>query len=224
LFKVYRVGEQEVHALNGVSVNIDQGEFLSIIGPSGAGKSTLMDIMGLLDTATSGTHFFNGEDVSNFDDNKRSDLRNREIGFTFQSFFLLPALTTLQNVMLPLTYRDMPTEEMQQQAAQMLTKVGLSDRINHKPTELSGGQQQRVAIARSLVTRPKLILADEPTGALDSKTSADIISLLQSFHQEDNVTVIIVTHDEKIAANCPRQLHIKDGQVTDSNAPGEEGA
>ncbi len=214
--KTYQVGDQQVKALDGVTLEIEQGEFLAIIGPSGAGKSTLMDIIGLLDTPSSGHYFFAGEDISNFDDNTRSDMRNQQIGFTFQSFFLLSGLTALQNVGLPLTYRQLSQKIIDEQASEILAKVGLSDRLKHKPTELSGGQQQRVAIARSLVTKPKILLADEPTGALDSKTSAEIINLLKSLNQEENVTVIIVTHDEDIAANCPRQIHIKDGKITDS--------
>lgn len=217
LSKIYQTGRQEVRALDDVNISIEQGEFLAIVGPSGAGKSTLMDLIGLLDAPTQGKYFLAGEDVSEFSDNKRSDTRNQLIGFTFQSFFLLPGLTALQNVALPLTYRNLPHKEINTQAKQMLEKVGLGSRLDHKPTELSGGQQQRVAIARSLVTQPKVILADEPTGALDSKTSDDIIGLLRELNEAQNVTVIIVTHDDEIAAACPRQLHILDGKVRDSN-------
>lgn len=218
IHKTYQLGEQTVHALDGVSLNIEQGELLAIVGPSGAGKSTLMDIIGLLDTPSSGRYCFVGDDVAKFDDDTRSDMRNQAIGFTFQSFFLLPGLTALQNVALPLTYRQLAKKEIHQQATEMLVKVGLGERLHHKPSELSGGQQQRVAIARSLVTEPKLILADEPTGALDSHTSNDIIKLLKQLNIENNVTVIIVTHDNTIAQQCPRQINIKDGQITDSRS------
>ena len=217
LHKQYHIGEQRVKALDGIDLRIEQGELLSIIGPSGAGKSTLMDMLGLLDTPSSGRILFNGEDVSMFDDNKRSDLRNQEIGFAFQSFFLLSSLTALQNVSLPLPYRRMSHKEIKEQATAVLKKVGLGDRLFHKPNELSGGQQQRVAIARALVTEPKIILADEPTGSLDSMTSAAIIKLLKDLNQENKVTIIIVTHDEQISAECPRQIHIKDGKITDIN-------
>lgn len=216
--KTYQLGEQTVNALDGVSLRIAQGELLAIVGPSGAGKSTLMDIIGILDTPSSGRYCFAGDDVANFDDDTRSDMRNRDIGFTFQSFFLLSGLTALQNVALPLTYRQLPKKEINEQAAEMLTKVGLGERLHHKPSELSGGQQQRVAIARSLVTEPKIILADEPTGALDSTTSKDIINLLKKLNKDDNVTVIIVTHDNNIAMQCPRQIQIKDGKITDSRS------
>ena len=216
--KTYQLGAQTVKALDGISLSIEQGELLAIVGPSGAGKSTLMDMIGLLDTPTAGRYCFAGDDVANFDDDIRSDMRNRDIGFTFQSFFLLSGLTALQNVALPLTYRALSKKDIHQQAADMLNKVGLGDRLQHKPSELSGGQQQRVAIARSLVTQPKIILADEPTGALDSSTSADIIRLLKELNKDHQVTVIIVTHDQQIALQCPRQIHIKDGKITDSNA------
>jgi putative ABC transport system ATP-binding protein len=219
--KIYTVGDQEVTALNGVDLKIEAGELLSIVGPSGAGKSTLMDIIGLLDTPTLGTVLFNGQDISTVNDDQRSEMRNQEIGFAFQSFFLLPELTALQNVSLPLTYRKMSAKAIKEQAAVMLTQVGLGDRMHHKPSELSGGQQQRVAIARALVTTPKILLADEPTGALDSKTSADIIDLLRDLNQKNNVTVIIVTHDDDIAAECPRHIHIKDGKITDSQIGAE---
>ncbi len=216
LYKLYEVGDQQVKALNGVNLSISQGELLSIVGPSGAGKSTLMDMIGLLDTPTSGEIFFNGQALSKFDDNKRSDMRNREIGFAFQSFFLLSSLTAIQNVSLPLSYRSISHSEIQKKATAILQKVGLGDRLDHKPNELSGGQQQRVAIARALVTKPKIMLADEPTGSLDSETGAAIIKLLKILNKEDNVTTIIVTHDDQIAMECPRQIHIKDGKLTDS--------
>lgn len=218
--KTHHLGDQQVIALDNVNLRIDAGEMLSIVGPSGAGKSTLMDILGLLDTPSTGSYMFDGEDVADFNDDQRSELRNHAIGFTFQSFFLLPGLTALQNVALPLTYRNMPSKQIMQKATEVLTKVGLADRLNHKPSQLSGGQQQRVAIARSLVTHPKIILADEPTGALDSKTSKDIIALLKKLNQQENVMVIIVTHDIDIAEQCPRQIHLKDGKVTDSHDKG----
>ena len=214
--KIYDIGEQQVRALDRVNLQIKQGELLSIIGPSGAGKSTLMDMIGLLDTPTSGEIFLHGQPLSEFDDDKLSDMRNREIGFAFQSFFLLSNLTAMQNVSLPLTYRSMSHSEIRKKTTAILQKVGLGDRLNHKPNELSGGQQQRVAIARALVTNPNIILADEPTGALDSATSAAIIKLLKDLNKENNVTTIIVTHDNKIAAECPRKIHINDGKIIDS--------
>ena len=216
--KDYVMGDQIVKALDGVNVKIEQGEFLAIIGPSGAGKSTLMDIIGLLDIPSSGTYLFNGQDVSSFNDNKRSDMRNQEIGFSFQSFFLLSNLTAIQNVSLPLTYRDMTRKDIVTQATQALQKVGLADRLHHKPNELSGGQQQRVAIARALVTNPKIILADEPTGSLDSTTSEAIIQLLQHLNQEGEVTIVIVTHNESIANRCPRTIYLKDGKIIDTKS------
>lgn len=222
--KTYQLGEQTVQALDHVNLTVEQGELLAIIGPSGAGKSTLMDIIGLLDTPSSGEYYFTGDDVAHFDDDARSDLRNHAIGFTFQSFFLLPQLTALENVALPLTYRQLDKDNIKNTASEMLTKVGLADRLNHKPSELSGGQQQRVAIARSLVTKPKIILADEPTGALDSQTSGEIIELLKTLNREHHVTVIIVTHDDTIAAQCPRQIKINDGKITDSKVTEQQHA
>jgi putative ABC transport system ATP-binding protein len=214
--KTYVLGEQTVKALDGINLKIERGEWLSIIGPSGAGKSTLMDILGLLDLPTQGRYSLNGIDVSSYTDDERSDMRNQDIGFAFQSFFLLSNLTALQNVSLPLTYRNLSQKEITASATEALTKVGLADRMDHKPIQLSGGQQQRVAIARALVTKPKLILADEPTGALDTATGKLILELLERLNKEENVTIAIVTHDESIANSCPRVIKICDGKITDT--------
>jgi putative ABC transport system ATP-binding protein len=209
----YILGEEIVHAIQHINIKIEQGELVAIVGPSGAGKSTLMDIIGLLDRPTSGEYLFNGKDVSAFSDDTRSDMRNHDIGFAFQSFFLLPHLTAGENVALPLSYRKMSKREIKKRCIAILETVGLGDRINHKPAELSGGQQQRVCIARALVTEPKIILADEPTGALDSASSTIVMDLLRKLNKEKNVTTIIITHNEDIARECPRIIHIRDGQV-----------
>jgi putative ABC transport system ATP-binding protein len=213
LCKEYQLGDQVIEAVANIDLTIDAGELISICGPSGAGKSTLMDIIGLLETPTSGQYFFNGEDISNFDDVKRSKLRNQFIGFAFQSFFLLNNLSAWQNVALPLTYQQLRPHEIKERSIAMLEKVGLGQRTHHKPTELSGGQQQRVAIARALVTHPKIILADEPTGSLDSEVGQTIMAFLKKLNREDKVTIIIVTHDPEVAAQCDRQIHIRNGKL-----------
>jgi putative ABC transport system ATP-binding protein len=209
--KVYQMGETEVRALNGVSLKIDDGEWVAITGPSGSGKSTLMAILGCLDSPTSGVYRFDGTDVAKMRDNELAAVRNKKIGFVFQQFNLLARTSALENVELPLLYSTANHRHDRAKAA--LEAVGLGDRIKHHPNELSGGQQQRVAIARALVTEPSIILADEPTGNLDSKTSKEIMELFAHLHTERGITVIFVTHDPTIAANANRVIHIMDGVV-----------
>ena len=212
LWKTYRVGVEEVHALRGVSMEIDKGEYVAIMGPSGSGKSTLMNLIGCLDTPTQGEYFLNAKQVSNMNDDELAGIRNREIGFVFQTFNLLPRATALHNVELPLIYNGSSASERRRLAELALAKVELADRMMHKPSELSGGQRQRVAIARALVNSPSLLLADEPTGNLDSKTSIEIMKLLEQLHEQGN-TIIIVTHEADIAKRAKRVLSILDGQI-----------
>jgi putative ABC transport system ATP-binding protein len=213
LCKVYLMGDSEVHALRDVSLDIHQGEYVSIMGPSGSGKSTLMNILGCLDTPTSGAYFFRGTDVSALDDDALSEMRNREIGFIFQNFNLLPKLTSLQNVELPLVYAGVGNRERRERAIEALRRVQLAERMEHTPGELSGGQRQRVAIARALVTRPGILLADEPTGALDSKTSVEIMQLFHELNAQGN-TVIVITHDPGVASHARRCITIHDGAIS----------
>ncbi|RBW63599.1 macrolide ABC transporter ATP-binding protein [Vibrionales bacterium C3R12] len=210
--KHYKSGDEEVHALDGVSLSINKGEFLSILGPSGSGKSTLMNMLGCLDKPTSGEYLLNEEDVSALTGNQLAKIRNQNIGFVFQSFNLLEYASALENVALPLVYRGVKASERRAKAASLLNKVGLGDRMHHKPNQLSGGQKQRVAIARALVNDPQIILADEPTGALDSKSGAEIEALFNELNQEGR-TLIIVTHDNALAQRTHRIVTIKDGQV-----------
>ncbi len=210
--KIYTLGTQNVNALDGVDMSINRNEYVAIMGPSGSGKSTLMNILGCLDTPTEGCYFLNGTDVSNMDDDMLSDIRNREIGFIFQSFNLLPRYTAMENVALPLIYSGIPRHEREQRAIEALNNVGLGERMEHKPSELSGGQRQRVAIARALINRPSIILADEPTGNLDTKTSIDIMMLFEQIYKEGN-TVIIVTHEEDIAKYARRIIKLRDGKI-----------
>ena len=210
--KDYVMGEEIVRALRGVSLQIRRNEYLAVMGPSGSGKSTLMNMLGCLDTPTSGRYEFNGRTVAEMDDDELAAIRNREIGFVFQTFNLLPRATSLRNVELPLIYAGMDPETRMERATQALTDVGLGDRIHHKPNELSGGQRQRVAIARALVNDPSIILADEPTGNLDSKTGEEIMALLEDLYQRGH-TIILVTHERDIAAHARRTIHLRDGVV-----------
>lgn len=210
--KIYNPGENEVRALDHVSVSIGEGEFVAIIGQSGSGKSTLMNMLGCLDVPTSGTYRLHGQDVSTMDDDELSDIRNREIGFIFQGFNLIPNLTALENVELPLIYRGVSKSKRMELSAAALEKVGLGHRMDHKPSEMSGGQQQRVAIARAIAQAPPVILADEPTGNLDSASSKEIMQILKNLHAEGR-TVILITHDNEIAAQAKRVIKIRDGHI-----------
>ena len=206
------MGEETVRALRGVSLQIHRNEYIAIMGPSGSGNSTLMNMLGCLDTPTSGRYEFNGRNVAEMDDDELAAIRNREIGFVFQTFNLLPRSTSLRNVELPLIYAGIDPETREEMAARVLDEVGLGDRINHKPNELSGGQRQRVAVARALVNNPSIILADEPTGNLDSKTGEEIMALFEVLYQRGN-TIILVTHERDIAAHARRTVHLRDGQI-----------
>lgn len=221
--KVYNPGENEVRALDHVSVSIDEGEFVAIIGQSGSGKSTLMNMLGCLDVPSSGLYRLHGEDVSTLDDNELSDIRNREIGFIFQGFNLIPNLTALENVELPLIYRGVSKSKRLALSQSALEKVGLGNRVHHKPSEMSGGQQQRVAIARAIAQAPPVILADEPTGNLDSNSSREIMQILKNLHGEGR-TVILITHDNEIASQAKRVIKIKDGHVEHDSGRADDGA
>ena len=212
LRKSYFMGDYEVPVIHGINLSIKKNEYVAIMGPSGSGKSTLMNILGCLDTATSGNYFLNKIDVSTLDDDALSLTRNREIGFIFQNFNLLPRINSIQNVELPLIYAGVTSNDRRERALQALERVGLSDRATHKPTELSGGQRQRVAIARALVTNPGILLADEPTGALDSKTGLEILALFDELHAEGN-TIILITHEQEIANYAHRNIYLKDGMI-----------
>ena len=212
VYKIYRVGSQEVRALDGVSLSVYKNEYVAIMGPSGSGKSTLMNILGCLDSPDSGRYILNGTDVSEMDDGEMADVRNREIGFVFQSFNLLPRYNALENVALPMVYAGVPAGERRVKAAQALRSVGLEDRMDHRPNELSGGQRQRVALARALINNPSIILADEPTGNLDTHTSVEIMRLFDEIYRNGN-TVIVVTHEEDIAAYAHRVIRLRDGRV-----------
>ncbi|HLB56044.1 MAG TPA: ABC transporter ATP-binding protein [Coxiellaceae bacterium] len=214
--KIYHTGDIDYPALKGISFTINQGELVAIVGPSGSGKTTTMNIMGLLDEPTSGKYYLDDIDTSEFTGNRLAALRNLRLGFIFQQYFLLPKLNALQNVILPLTYRhdqSISTSEMYERAQAMLKVVGMENYGRHKPMELSGGQQQRVAIARALIGKPSIIIADEPTGALDTKTSQEIMDLLKEQMQNTKTTVVIVTHSPELAAECPHEIHIRDGLI-----------
>ena len=218
--RYYTVGTEVVHALNGVSFEVTRGEWVAIIGQSGSGKSTLMNVLGCLDTPTAGRYWLNGKDVSHMSDNELADIRNREIGFVFQTFQLLPRETALGNVELPLIYRGLRAKQRRERARAALDQVGLSNRVTHRPNELSGGQRQRVAIARALVTDPSLLLADEPTGNLDSATGQEIIGLFEELHRAGH-TICLVTHEPTLAARCPRAIRLSDGLIV-NDGPGPQ--
>lgn len=213
--KVYKMGDIEVHALRGVDVTINKGEFVAIMGPSGSGKSTLMNMIGCLDTPTTGRYALDGIEVASLNDNQLSSVRARKLGFVFQQYMLLPRQTALANVEMPMVYRGIPAADRKQRAALALEIVGMGNRMDHRPNELSGGQQQRVAIARALAGSPAVILADEPTGALDSKTSEEIMHMLMQLNREQQLTIIIVTHEADVAAYADRILTIRDGVIID---------
>ncbi len=216
----YKVGTQEVHALKSVTLEINKNEYVALMGPSGSGKSTLMNILGCLDTPSSGEYFLNGKDVSKMQDDDLAEIRNKEIGFVFQTFNLLPRSSALDNVALPLIYAGFNKESRTKRALEVLNQVSLSDRVHHKPNELSGGQRQRVAIARALVNNPSIILADEPTGNLDSKTSHEIMALFEEIYKNGN-TIILVTHEEDIAQHAHRIIRLKDGLVESDTINGQ---
>lgn len=215
LRKVYQMGETEVQALKGVSITVNEGEMVSIMGPSGSGKSTLMALLGALDTPTSGDYLLDGEAVSRLPESKLSDIRNQRIGFVFQKFNLLSNMSTLDNVALPLIYAGMDVSERRERAQAALETVGLGDRVKHKPTELSGGQQQRVAIARALVSNPSIIMADEPTGNLDTETGDEIMTLFKDLHHNKGITLVVVTHDPEIMIQTERCIYLRDGLLHD---------
>jgi putative ABC transport system ATP-binding protein len=212
LWKTYVMGSETIHALRGVSLHIDRGEYAAIMGPSGSGKSTLMNLIGCLDTPTKGSYLLNSKQVSDMNDNELARIRNEEIGFVFQTFNLLPRATALHNVELPLVYAGVAAKDRQERARAALEKVELADRMMHRPNELSGGQRQRVAIARALVNNPSILLADEPTGNLDSKTGLEIMGLFERLHKAGN-TILLVTHESDVAAFAYRSIHLRDGQV-----------
>jgi ABC-type lipoprotein export system ATPase subunit len=220
--KIYHVGEFDVPVLKGVSVNVAKGELVALMGASGSGKSTLMNILGCLDRPTSGEYWLNGQEVGRLSGDQRAMVRNRNIGFVFQSFNLLKRTSAVDNVMMPLAYTaDLPSREARKRAIAMLQRVGLGDRLDHYPSQLSGGQQQRVAIARSLVNNPPLLFADEPTGNLDSRTSEEVLQMFQQLNQEEGITIILVTHDSKVGAHCKRAITMSDGLIVAGAFGGE---
>lgn len=221
VYKIYNPGPNEVRALDGVSLSVREGEFVAIVGHSGSGKSTLMNILGCLDTPTSGSYLLEGRDVSRFDDRSLSDIRNRQIGFIFQGFNLIPSLSAQENVELPLVYRGIGREERRRLARESLLRVGLENRMTHRPSEMSGGQQQRVAIARAIAARPPILLADEPTGNLDTHSGSDVMDILRRLNN-DGHTVILITHDPGIAASARRAVSLQDGRIISDTAAAQE--
>lgn len=217
IYKSYQMGKQQQTVLHGVNLTIDNGEMVALMGASGSGKSTIMNIVGLLDKQTKGKYYLHEQDVAQLSDNEMAVIRNQTIGFVFQQFFLLPKLSAAENVAMPLQYRGTPTKMIQSKVMAMLDRVGMADKAKHKPSELSGGQQQRVALARALVGEPSIILADEPTGALDSKTGDEVMALFKQLHQESKRTLLIITHDQQIGQQCQRQIDIKDGRIVTVN-------
>ena len=213
IIRDFKLGQEIVNVLKGIDLDIERGEYVAIMGPSGSGKSTLMNIIGCLDTATAGTYILNGKDVSKMSDDELAEIRNKEIGFVFQTFNLLPRTTALDNVALPMVYAGFSKSERTKRAIEVLNDVGLSDRMDHKPNQLSGGQRQRVAVGRALINKPSIILADEPTGNLDSKTSLEILNLFEDIHKAGN-TVIVVTHEEDVAARAKRIIRLIDGMIS----------
>ena len=214
----FQVGDQTVHALDDVNLSIEAGAYVSIMGPSGSGKSTLLNLLGLLDRPSSGTYYLNGQDVTDLDDRQQARVRNREIGFVFQMFHLVPRLTAAENIALPLVLAGVPVEERKPRVERMLAELGLSDRGHHKPDQLSGGQRQRVAIARATVTEPEVLLADEPTGNLDHRSGQDVIRILEELNSR-SITLIMVTHDPEMGQRARRQLHMMDGRLVNDNDP-----
>lgn len=217
VWKTYRMGDSDVHALKNVSLDIKKGDFVAITGTSGSGKSTMMNLVGCLDIPTKGTLFLENDDISKMHESELAQIRGKKIGFIFQQFNLIPTLSALENVMLPLEFQDTPDDEAGKKAVSILTKLGLGDRMDHLPSQLSGGQQQRVAIARSLVNDPDVILGDEPTGNLDSKTGMEVLETLQKLWKDEGKTIIIVTHDLKLAGYAKRVIRLKDGEIMDEN-------
>ena len=220
VYKIYNPGENEVRALDGISVTIDHGEFVAIVGHSGSGKSTFMNMLGCLDTPTSGDYYLDGVNVAGMTDDELSDIRNKQIGFIFQGFNLIPSLTAQENVELPLVYRGMPAEQRHQLAEEALTRVGIEHRMSHRPSELSGGQQQRVAIARAIAARPPIIMADEPTGNLDTRSGEDVMKILHELNEEGR-TIVLITHDNDIARQATRAIRIIDGKVVSDTLASE---
>ena len=220
VYKIYNPGENEVRALDGISVTIDHGEFVAIVGHSGSGKSTFMNMLGCLDTPTSGDYYLDGVNVAGMTDDELSDIRNKQIGFIFQGFNLIPSLTAQENVELPLVYRGMPAEQRRQLAEEALTRVGMEHRMNHRPSELSGGQQQRVAIARAIAARPPIIMADEPTCNLDTRSGEDVMKILHELNEEGR-TIVLITHDNDIARQATRAIRIIDGKVVSDTLASE---
>ncbi len=220
VYKIYNPGENEVRALDGISVTIDHGEFVAIVGHSGSGKSTFMNMLGCLDTPTSGDYYLDGVNVAGMTDDELSDIRNKQIGFIFQGFNLIPSLTAQENVELPLVYRGMPAEQRRQLAEEALTRVGMEHRMNHRPSELSGGQQQRVAIARAIAARPPIIMADEPTGNLDTRSGEEVMKILHELNVEGR-TIVLITHDNDIARQATRAIRIIDGKVVSDTLASE---